>query len=85
MDRIPNSDDIANEIIRMQNEARAQGQKKIQINAGELHRRLGGYPGWNHRMPLVCHVMDSFLTSRDEIICAPTKGKGASKTNLYYL
>ena len=85
MTQPPNSDDIANEIIKIQNEAREHGLREIQINSGDLHRRLGGYPGKDHRMPLVCHVMDQFMTKRDEIICAPPSGIGASKTNCYYL
>ena len=85
MIQLPNSDDIANEIIKIQNEARNQGCREIQINSGELHRSLGGYPGKNHRMPLVCHIMDQLMTKRDEVICAPPSGKGANKTNLYYL
>ena len=26
----------------------------VEINSGQLHREVGGYPGQNHRMPMCC-------------------------------
>ncbi len=40
--------------------ARRQGRDHIEINAGELHRAVGGYPakaGAADRMPRCCNVM----------------------------
>ena len=28
------------------------------VKAGDLHRRVGGYPGRDHRMPTCCDVME---------------------------
>jgi hypothetical protein len=41
----------------MMNEALYVGKATVEINAGDLHRRVGGYPGQNHRMPMCCVVM----------------------------
>ena len=37
--------------------ATAAGRTSLQISAGELHRKVGGYPGPRHRMPICCNVM----------------------------
>jgi 5-methylcytosine-specific restriction protein A len=55
------------------------------VTAGELHRRVGEYPGPNHRMPVCCSVMRQAMTHRDHEVCAPPKGNGASLRIRYYL
>lgn len=68
--------------------ARATQQKRshAEINAGELHRVIGGYPGPDHDMPPCCNVMkEAFDASRDEIVHEPPKGLGASLTIRYAL
>jgi 5-methylcytosine-specific restriction protein A len=57
----------------------------IDVNAGELHRRVGGYPsgGSQHRMPTCCSVMRSAMDDGDVIIQQPPKGKGAALTIRY--
>ena len=57
----------------------------VEINSGELHRSLGGYPGRSHRMKTCCDVMRVEMRSGDELISAPTKGYGASLTIRYKL
>jgi hypothetical protein len=57
----------------------------IDINAGQLHRRVGGYPGSNHRMPVCCDVMRKIMQSEDKIIAEPPKGKGATLTVRYII
>ena len=66
-------------------EARARGADHVLINSGELHRRLGGYPGPDHQMPSCCDAMYEKKCSIDTIVEAPNKGKGASLTIQYRL
>jgi 5-methylcytosine-specific restriction protein A len=63
--------------------ARKAGRASVRINAGALHRIVGGYPGPNHRMPLCCHVMRAQMRTGDRIISHPPKGNGASLTIEY--
>jgi hypothetical protein len=39
----------------------------VEINSGQLHREVGGYPGQNHRMPMCCAVMRSEMSASDAI------------------
>lgn len=48
------------------------------VKAGDLLRIVGGYPGNNHRMPVCCAVMRSFMRSGDRFLYQPPKGNGAS-------
>lgn len=66
-------------------EARDRGLASVDVNAGCLHRRVGGYPGPNHRMPACCSVMRAEMGKNDRIIAAPLKGNGASLTIRYVL
>jgi len=67
--------------------ARAQnsGNAYVDVNSGELHRDLGGYPGRNHRMPVVCEVLRRLMGENDSILAQPPKGRGASLTIRYAL
>jgi 5-methylcytosine-specific restriction protein A len=65
--------------------AEKQGLSKISVNSGELHRRVGGYPGPNHRMPSCCSAMRSVMRYGDRITQSPPKGNGASLTIEYQL
>lgn len=55
------ADDFRNELYRMMLEAMKAGEAFAEINAGELHRRMGDYPGKNHRLPICCEVMRGAL------------------------
>lgn len=57
----------------------------VDVNAGELHRRLGGYPGADHRMPNCCRAMHAEMRGTDEVRSAPPGGAGASLTIRYRL
>jgi 5-methylcytosine-specific restriction protein A len=65
--------------------ARKHGAPHVEINAGDLHRRVGGYPGPTHQMPLCCDAMYFAQQLNDEIVVAPKRGKGASLTIRYKL
>jgi len=49
---MPTADDSWMEMYRMMNEAMHDDRESAEINAGELHRRVGEYPARNHRMPV---------------------------------
>lgn len=59
-------------------EADRLGLSFIGVTAGALHRRVGGYPGNDHRMPVCCDVMRSAMHTGDSIVAQPPKGDGAS-------
>jgi 5-methylcytosine-specific restriction protein A len=65
--------------------AEKRGHTHWEINSGELHRKIGGYPGTNHRMPICCDVMYSAQQEGDEVISSPPAGKGAGLTIRYKL
>lgn len=56
----------------------------IDLNAGLIHRELGGYPGNNHRIPVCCDAMKSLMLNNDFITNQPIKGNGASLTIRYH-
>lgn len=57
-------------------EAELDGRASVRVNAGDLHIRVGGYPGTNHAMPTCCDVMREAMMSGDRIIDQPPKGRG---------
>jgi len=73
------------ELTGLFSRAQDAGRTSIDVNSGELHRSLGGYPGPRHRMPVCCDVMYQEMRDGDRILNAPEKGKGASLTIRYKL
>lgn len=68
--------------------SRDQRRQHITVDAGELHRRVGGYPdntGKTNRMPICCSVIDAEMLDGDEIIDHPPSGQGATLTISYRL
>lgn len=65
--------------------AQRRGADHVEINAGELHRTLGGYPGKGHQMPLCCEAMYFARQPDDEILMQPPSRHGASLTIRYKL
>lgn len=63
--------------------AERKGMKYLIVKAGDLHRKVGGYPGPNHRMPICCHVMRKNMQLDDEVLSEPPSGVGASLTIRY--
>lgn len=54
-----------------------EGQASVEVNSGDLHRRLGGYPASDHQMPICCQVMHAnFRAETDTLVDSPPKGKG---------
>ena len=56
----------------------------IDLNSGDIHKAVGGYPGKNHRMPSCCQAMKNFMKGDDKILEQPTEGNGASLTIRYF-
>ena len=84
---MPTADEFREELFRMMHEGFRQQRLYVDINAGELHSRLGDYPGPNHRMPVCCEVMKVAMAedAGDRILQQPESGQGASLTVRYVL
>lgn len=84
---MPTTEDFKLELHRMMLEAVKNGEESIEIRAGDLHRRVGEYPGKDHRMPVCCKVMlDAFAPDEgDVMVQKPPSGQGASLTIRYVL
>jgi len=84
---MPTADEFREELYRMMHEGFRRGVPHVDINAAELHRRLGAYPGPNHRMPVCCEVMKSAMAedAGDRILHQPESGQGAILTIRYVL
>lgn len=72
------SDDFKSALQAIFAEAERLDLSFIGITAGALHRRVGGYPGDDHRMPVCCSVMRGAMAVADRIVDQPPKGDGAS-------
>lgn len=57
----------------------------VDVTSRDLHRRVGGYLGRNHRMATCCNVMMAAKRSDDTILAKPPKGRGATLTIRYVL
>jgi hypothetical protein len=82
---MPTSDEFRDELRSQLRAAELKDLLYVDINSGELHRRLGGYPGANHQMPSCCQVMEQERRALDEIVSGPPSGKGATLTVRYRL
>lgn len=65
--------------------AQKRGADHVEINAGEVHRTVGRYPGPDHRMRTLCDVMRSEMKRGDNILVSPRLGNGAGLTIRYSL
>ena len=83
----PTAEDFRAELGRRLVRAQRAGHPHIDIKSGDLHRDLGGYPGYrgSHRMPTCCDVMMTAMGAGDKIISAPPSGKGATLVIRYKL
>jgi 5-methylcytosine-specific restriction protein A len=84
---MPSVKDFRNELMLMMREAQRAGNESIDVEAGELHRRVGAYPGRDHRMPICCGVMREQLAVDygDVVTNEPPKGQGAKLRIRYRL
>ncbi len=83
--RAPTAVEFRHELEAMLDEARHQGRVALEVTSRDLHRRVGGYFGNNHRMPTCCEVMWTRMGPRDTVLCQPPSGRGAKLTIRYEL
>lgn len=79
-------EDFRSELRAQIDRAQRQGRPHAEINAGELHRTVGGYPsadGKHHAMPACCKAMREEKRRGDEIIFETPSGQSASFTVRY--
>ena len=81
---MPTADEFRSELRAQLRAAEASGKRFIEINAGELHRKVGDYPGPAHGMPSCCSVMRQELRAGDSFV-SERAGDGASFTCRYRL
>jgi len=79
---MPNADDFRSELYSIFSSSRGG---YVDVTSGDLHRRVGEYPGPNHRMPICCSVMRQAMQGGDVILDEPPKGNGATLTIRYRL
>jgi 5-methylcytosine-specific restriction protein A len=85
---MPTAEDFKQALLGYLAEAAANGRTSVEVNAGHLHRVLGGYTGpQNHRLPICCSVMRAEMDPAlgDEITLEPSAGMGESLTIRYVL
>ena len=73
------------ELIRRLDRARQFGVSHLDVNAGELHRYVGGYPARVHAMPLCAAVMMVERRPGDEILVSAGPGREEVLTIRYRL
>jgi hypothetical protein len=74
---MPTASEFQAELDDVFRAAEKDGLSCVDVNAGELHRKVGDYPG-NHRMPVCCNVMRQNMKTGDVVLHEPPKGSGAS-------
>lgn len=82
---MPTAQDFQAKLNNIFQTARTQGLPHIDVNTGDLHRSVGGYPHTNnHRMPVCWGVMRQNIKQDDIILKAPPSGDGATLTIRYF-
>ena len=83
---MPKAVDFRVELRRQLAHAQGRGLRHVDINAGRLHRDVGGYPGPDNRMPNCCQVMRGEMRTGDMfVVGTQLKSDGASLTIRYLL
>lgn len=85
---MPATDDFRAELEAQIDRAIKQGRLHIEINAGELHRTVGGYPpkaGQSHSMPSCCNVLREEHKRGNAVVIYETEsGQAPALTIRYY-
>lgn len=86
---MPSMDDFRIELAAQIDRASRQGRPHAEINAGELHRVVGGYPSKSsksHNMPMCCAAMrEELRRGKAEVVYETESGQSASLTIRYYV
>jgi hypothetical protein len=77
MSNVHDTSDFETALVRMFQQRTAAGDTALIVVAGELHGKVGGYPGPDHRMPSCCGAMRSLMRPGrgDRVVHAPPKEK----------
>lgn len=81
----PSEDAFVQALDAMIEQARSKGANHVDVNAGRLHRGVGGYPGPSNRMSGCCRAMRAALRRGDMVLIEPKSGLGATLTMRYFL
>ena len=83
---MPTAEDFREQLFEVFRVGEERRLASVVVKAGDLHRKVGGYPNRsNHRMPVCCEVMRSLMRRGDVIVNQPQKGKGATLTVRYVI
>ena len=81
----PTADEFRAELEDLLAEAAREGRPHLDVRSGDLHERIGRYPGTDHRMPTCCRVMRDMMRLGDTVLEEPPKGAGANVVIRYRL
>jgi hypothetical protein len=70
------SDHFRQELLAQLGRGANRGAIDMLINAGELYRSLGGYPGSTHGMPSCCDAMQAEMKPGDILLVERASGAG---------
>ncbi len=73
------------ELDRLFNQAISDGKSYIDVRSGPFHREVGGYPGRDNRMPVLCGVLYKNIGPDDSCLSRPPSGLGATLEVRYVL
>lgn len=79
------TDDFRKALVAELRKATAAGRASTDVQSGDLHTEVGGYPGPDHRMPMCCAAMKGEMRAGDVVIEEPPSGKGANVVIRYRL
>jgi hypothetical protein len=87
---MPLVETFRSELVAQILRAQRQGRPHIEVNAGELHRVVGGYPPKagepQHSMPSCCDAMrEEYKKGEAEIVHETESGRAPALTIRYYL
>jgi len=84
---VPSAEDFKLRLHLIFVEAQQRGLPEVEVSSEELHRRVGGYPAPDHRMPLCCQVMQQCMaeSAGDRVVAAPPSEQGATLRICYAL
>ena len=84
---MPSTRDFRDALNAQISRATKQGRSHIEVNAGELHRAVGGYPPKaraSHSMPACCNAMRDELARGNAEIAHETDGGQAAALTIRY-
>ena len=71
---MPSMEDFRVELRAQIKRSADLGAAHVDLNAGDMHRSVGGYPGPDHRMLLCCEAMYQAMKVGDVVLVRPAEG-----------